>query len=87
MLAKEHEYAYIFMTLLHRKLKEKIKAGIHIGTYGDCIIVQIVLNGMVDYEYKIRDFSTKLLHDYTTDYAVYEIVTAYKKYILAKHFC
>lgn len=80
------EYEYVFMTILHQKLKDRIKAGIHVGIHSDNIKVEIVLDGAVDFTYTIYDFSNKLLHDYTTEYAVYEIVAAYKKYVLAKHF-
>jgi hypothetical protein len=81
-----YEYEKVFMTALHTKLKSKIRAGIDIRIYDDIIYVNIIRDGNVDYTYEIRNFSDKFLHDYTTDHAVCEVVSAYKKYLVVTHF-
>lgn len=81
------EYKQVFKDLLHGKLKEKIIGGIVVKiNYDDELIVEIYREHELDYWYKLNDFSTRLLHGLSTDYVVYEVITSYKKRIMAKYF-
>lgn len=80
-------YIQVFKNLLHEKLKEKIIGGIVVKvTFNDELIVEIYREHELDYYYKLDDFSTRLLMGLTTEYVVYEVVTGYRKRIMAKYF-
>lgn len=83
-MVQEHER--IFMETLHRKLKEKVRAGVCVKIYDDTIKVQLIRDGEVVFDYNIYDFSDKFMHDYTTDMAVTAVINTYKTTILKQHF-
>lgn len=77
------DYGYLFSKILHTKLKEKVYAGVHVKSTPDDkleIIIARTSENLVFTMY-IDDFSTKLLNGYSTDYAVYEILEKYKRFI------
>ena len=81
------EYRQVFKDLLHGKLKEKIIGGIVVKIdRNDELIVEIYREHELDYWYKLGDFSTRFLHGLSTDYVVYEVMTGYRKRIMAKYF-
>ena len=73
------DYEYIFSTLLHKKLKEKIVGHIYVAVRNDILITEIKI------DISINDFANKLVNGYSTDYAAYEIAKEYKKKILSKY--
>lgn len=81
------EYRQVFKDLLHGKLKEKIIGGIVVKIdRNDELIVEIYREHELDYWYKLNDFSIRFLHGLSTDYVVYEVMTGYRKRIMAKYF-
>lgn len=77
------DYEYIFSTLLHKKLKEKIVGHIYVAVRNDILITEIDTIGGIKIDISINDFANKLVNGYSTDYAAYEIAKEYKK----KRYC
>ena len=73
------DYEYIFSTLLHKKLKEKIVGRIYVAVRNDILITEIDTIGGIKIDISINDFANKLVNGYSTDYAAYEIAKEYKK--------
>ena len=72
----------IFKTVLHKKLKEKVTGHIYIDiNERDELFVDIQSNGL-RYQKRVLGVSDKILNGLTTDYAAYEIMKDYKKYII-----
>ncbi len=82
------DYGYVFSKTLHQKLKEKIYAGVHVKSTDDDkleIIIARDSEGLL-FKMEVDNFSDRLLHGYSTDYAVYEVLTRYRKFILNRYF-
>lgn len=81
------DYEYTFAVTLSQKLKHKIAGGNHVCvTDNDELLVKIIRDGAVDFKVYICNFSEKIRNGWSTDYAAYEIVNAYKDYIMKKYF-
>lgn len=78
------DYEYLFaMTLLHAKLKEKIVGRIFVTvTQDDELYVKIESFGGLTFNWKIEDFSIRIRNGYSSDYAAYEVIQQYKRYII-----
>lgn len=79
------DYEYLFATTLHAKLKEKIIGKIYVAvTRENALLVKIESFGGLSYSTAIDNFSDKILNGYSTDYAAYEIVNQYRKFVTNK---
>lgn len=80
-------YEYDFAILLQQKLKTKIYGGIYVTVLEDDeLLVKVVRDGVVDFKWSIRDFAKRICNGWTTDYAAYEIVEAYKRCLMKRYF-
>ena len=76
------EYECNFTTNLQQKLKTKIKGKIYVEVnWHDEIYVRIINMDNIKYEHRITNFSERFLNGWSTDYAAYEIVKEYKRFI------
>lgn len=82
------DYGYVFSVALQKKLKEKVYAGVYVkSTPDDCLEITIARKSdNVTFKARIDNFSTKILHGYSTEYAAYEVISKYCKFILNKYF-
>ena len=81
------DYEYLFTTALHQKLKDKIAGKIFVKvTQNDELFVKIESYGGLMLKSFRDNFSESLLNGYTTDFAAYEIVTEFKRFIMTKYF-
>lgn len=82
------DYGYVFSKALHEKLKEKVYAGVFVrSTDDDKLEITIArTNEDLVFKMEINDFSTKMLNGYSTDYASYEILAKYRRFILNRYF-
>lgn len=81
------DYEYLFATSLHQKLREKIVGKIFVKvTQKDELFVKIESYGGLEYRFYRSNFSESLLNGYTTDFAAYEVVIEFKKFITNKYF-
>ena len=77
-----NEYEQYFTTSLHQKLKTKIIGKIYVEVnWHDEIYVKVINMDDVKYEHRITNFSERFLNGWSTDYAAYEIVNDYKRFI------
>lgn len=81
------DYEYLFTTTLHQKLREKIVGKIFVKvTRNDELFAKIESYGGLEYRFYRSNFSESLLNGYTTDFAAYEVVTEFKRFIMNKYF-
>ena len=79
------DYEHLFATALHAKLKKKIVGKIYVEvTRENVLLVKIESFGGLSYSTTIDNFSDKIINGFSTDYAAYEIVDQYKKFITKK---
>lgn len=79
------DYEYLFANILHAKLKEKIIGKIFVAvTRENALLVKIESFGGLSFSTTIENFSDKILNGYSTEYATYEIVGQYKKFVINK---
>lgn len=80
------DYGKLFAMNLHGKLKEKIVGHIFVVVnQWDKLVVEIEMEGL-KYRVVYDDFSNRILHGWTSDYAVYEIMQGYRTFIRKKFF-
>ena len=79
-------YEYSFVKSLAKKLKEKIKVGVQAKVVRDELIVELFRNHEVDFTYRIKGLSGRILHGYDGDICAIEITNAYKKKVLLSYF-
>lgn len=81
------EYEYLFCTNLHSKLKEKIRGGIFIKVNEkDSLIVKIERKDGNNFDISFTDFSNRLTHGFSTDYAAYEVQKKYRYFVMKQFF-
>lgn len=81
------DYEYLFSTNLHAKLKERIQGGIYVKVNdNDSLVVKIMRQDGNNFDVSFTDFSNKFLNGFTTDYAAYEVVKQYKKFVMKQFF-
>ena len=81
------DYGKLFAINLHGKLKEKIIGKIFVVVnQWDKLVIEIESFGGIEYRIVYDNFSSRILNGWTSDYAVYEIVREYKKFINQKFF-
>ena len=81
------DYGKLFAMNLHGKLKEKIVGYIFVVVnQWDKLVIEIESFGGLEYRVVYDNFSSRILHGWTSDYAVYEIVQGYRKFIRQKFF-
>lgn len=80
------DYEYLFSTALHEKLKEKIVGKIFTKiTRNDEILVTVDTYEGLSFKMFIGNFSEKMLHGYSSDYAAYEVLKQYKAFVLKRY--
>ena len=80
------DYEYLFAMAVQQKLKKQIIGKIFVKVNCDDELITEIKNGDTELRSVITNFSDKIINGYPSDYAVYEIVNEYKKFILRKHF-
>lgn len=82
------DYGYLFSTALHEKLKEKIYAGVFVKSTDDDKLEVVIARKSEGLTFKtiVDNLSDKLLHGYSTEYAAYEIIEKYRKFITNRYF-
>ena len=81
------DYEYLFATTLHQKLREKIIGKIFVKvTTDDALLIKIESLGGLEYKTYIENFSTRIFNGWSTDYAAYEVVNDYKKFVMDRYF-
>lgn len=81
------DYEYLFSMNLHQKLREKVigKVFCRVNDENE-LYVKIESLGDLKFSTTIDNFSERVLNGYSTEYAVYEIMSKYEKFIHNKYF-
>lgn len=81
------DYEYLFATTLHQKLKEKIVGSIFVKvTTNDELFIIIDSFGDIKYKLWFDHFSERIVNGWSTDYAVYDVLSQYRKFINDRYF-
>ena len=81
------DYEYLFTTNLHSKLKENIKGGIFAKVNeNDSLVVEIKRKDGNNFGVSFTDFSNRVIKGFTTEYAAYEVMKKYKKFVMSQFF-
>lgn len=81
------DYEYLFCTNLHEKLKEKILGGIFVKVDdNDCLIIKITRRDGNNFRMSFDNFSSSILHGFSTDYAAYVVQKKYQSFVLKQFF-
>ena len=81
------DYEYLFAMSLHARLKENVVGRVYITvTKKDELYVRIESYGGLIFDWSVGDFSTRILNGYTSEYASYDVMKKYKKFIMKKYF-
>ena len=75
------DYECLFVTTLHGKLKEKINAAIYVAVKDDTLVIDIKKDGIIYTGRIVDNFSERIMHGYSTDYAMYEVIKDYRAFI------
>lgn len=77
------DYGYVFARALHEKLKARVFAGVHVKCTEQDTIEIVIARTSEDliFRMEIQNFSEKILYGYSTEYAAYEILSKYRKFI------
>lgn len=76
------DYRYLFSKRLHEKLKSMVIGKVYcVVNPKDQLYVTIEQHEDMRFEIYIKDISERLMRGYSTDYAAYEIVEKYKRFI------
>ena len=85
------DYEYLFSMNLQAKLKEKIQGAIYIYIYvkvneNDSLVIKVTRHDGNNFDMSFTDFANRMLNGLTTDYAAYEVVQKYKKFVMTQFF-
>lgn len=82
------DYEYLFAMNVQQKLKDMVKARVYCKINPeDELYVEIEdRDSGIGYYCAIPGFSQKMLNGYTSEYAAYEVVKAYKNHIIKRFF-
>ncbi len=81
------DYEKIFTSNLHSKLKKKINGSVYCEVnQRNELYVRIRSSGDVFFEKRLDNFSDRLVSGYSTEYAMYDVISEYKKCVISKYF-
>lgn len=81
------DYEYLFAMTLHQKLRERVYGKIFCEVNRDnVLVVEIKSRGDWIFNMEFDNFSERFINGFTTEYAMYEVVNKYKKFITNRYF-
>ena len=81
------DYEYLFSMNLQAKLKEKIQGAIYVKVNeNDSLVIKVTRRDGNNFDVSFTDFANRMLNGLTTDYAAYEVVQKYKKFVMTQFF-
>lgn len=81
------DYEYLFSMNLPAKLKEKIQGAIYVKVNeNDSLVIKVTRRDGNNFDVSFTDFANRMLNGLTTDYAAYEVVQKYKKFVMTQFF-
>ena len=80
------DYEYLFATTLHAKIKDEIIGRVYVTVVDDEIRINIESSNGIKYVYTQDGFAERFRNGWTTEYAAFEVLREYRKYIIKKYF-
>lgn len=81
------DYEYLFSMNLQAKLKEKIQGAIYVKVNeNDSLVIKVTRRDGNNFDMSFTDFVNGMLNGLITDYAAYEVVQKYKKFVMTQFF-
>lgn len=81
------DYEYLFSMNLHQKLRERVIGKVYCKVNEENeLYIKIESFGNLKFSMTIDNFSERILNGYSTEYAVYEIMSEYEKFIHNRYF-
>lgn len=81
------DYEYLFSMNLQAKLKEKIQGAIYVKVNeNDSLVIKVTRRDGNNFDVSFTDFANRMLNGLTTDYAAYEVIQKYKKFVMTQFF-
>lgn len=81
------DYEQVFAMTLHQKLKEKVNGSVYcIVNQDNILIVEIKSRGDWTFNMQFDNFAERFLNGFSTEYAMFEILNKYKKFIINRYF-
>lgn len=81
------DYEYLFAMTLRQKLRERVYGKIFCEVNRDnVLVVEIKSRGDWIFNMEFDNFSERFINGFTTEYAMYEVVNKYKKFITNRYF-
>ena len=81
------DYEYLFAMTLHQKLRERVYGKIFCEiNRSNVLVVEIKSRGDWIFNMEFDNFSERFINGFTTEYAMYEVINKYKKFITNRYF-
>ena len=81
------DYEYLFSMNLHQKLRERVIGKVYCKVNEENeLYIKIESFGNLKFSMAIDNFSERILNGYSTEYAVYEIMSKYEKFVHNRYF-
>lgn len=80
----KEELNQVFAYNLQQKLKDRIYGKVYVKVIDDEIYISVACYSDIRFETTISNFFEKILNGYTTDYACYEVIEQYRKFVKKK---
>lgn len=81
------DYEQLFAMNLHQKLRERVKGKVFCEvTQNNLLVVEIKSRGDWKFSMEFDNFSDRFLNGFTTDYAMCDVLSKYRKFITNRYF-
>lgn len=81
------DYEYLFSMNLHQKLRERVIGKVYCKVNEENeLYIKIESLGDLKFSMTIDNFSERILNGYSTEYAVYEIMSEYERFVYNRYF-
>ena len=80
------DYEYMFAMTLQQKMRERVIGKIFCAVRDDILYVKIESRGNLTFEIEFDNFSERFLNGFSTDYAMYEVLRKYERFIRNRYF-
>lgn len=74
----------IFTKTLHTLLKEQLVGKVFVKVNDDRLVVKIESFDSIKWNWSIENFFERAIYGYTAEYAAYEIMGKYRKFVMLK---
>lgn len=85
-MREREDLGYVFSCIVYRRLKEVILGRVFTRVEDDSLYVEIRRRDEPTFKLSIDDISNKIVNGYTSEYATFEVLKKYKKFVYNRYF-